>query len=104
MAADVLADLSKRAPSDEPIVTLVLAYAIDAVTGVSAFYLGHPRLNFGGGDPWHWRVPIEDSREGDTGRGLRPGSTTDQPPRPVEDADVRLRPQVADLPDSQASA
>jgi hypothetical protein len=104
MAADVLADLSTRELSDEPIVTLVLAYAIDAVTGVSAFYLGHPRLNPGGGEPWHWRVSIEDSGQGGTGRGLRAGSPTDQPPSPVEDAAVRLRPHVVDLPDAQASA
>ncbi len=104
MAADVLADLSKREPSDEPVVTLVLAYAIDAVTGVSAFYLGHPRLNFGGGEPWHWRVPIEDSGQGGTGRGLRPGGPADQPSNPVEDAEVRLRPRVAELPEAQASA
>jgi len=104
MAADVLADLSKREPSDTPIVTLVLAYAIDAVTGVSAFYLGHPRLNYGGGEPWHWRVPIDDSGISGTGRGLRPGSSADQPSSPVEDAEVRLRPQVGEVPDTQASA
>jgi hypothetical protein len=104
MASDVLADLSKRAQSDESIVTLVLAYAIDAVTGVSSFFLGHPRLNFGGGEPWHWKVPIDDSSQGGTGRGLRPGSPADQPPSPVEDAAVRLRPHVADSPDVQASA
>jgi hypothetical protein len=104
MAADVLADLSKREQSDNPIVTLVLAYAIDAVTGLSAFYLGHPRLNFGGGDPWYWRVSIEDCGQGGTGRGLRPGSPTDQSSSPVEDAAVRLRSHVAELPDAQASA
>jgi len=74
------------------------------VTGVSAYYLGRPRLNQGGGEPWHWRVAIDDIGHGGTGRGLRPGSPADQPSSPVEDAAVRLRPQVGEVPDAQASA
>ena len=74
MAMDVLADLSAQPSSDRVIVTLVEAYAIDAVTGESAFYIGHPRLNHRGGEAWHWRVLLDTDGHNGIGRGL-PTST-----------------------------
>lgn len=90
MAMDVLADLSAQPPSDRIVVTLVGAYSIDAVTGETAFYLGHPRLNSYGGDAWHWRVLLDGTSAG-PGRGLPTSTPSGTPSSPVPDAPVRLR-------------
>ena len=94
MAMDVLADLSTQPQVDRVIVTLVGAYAVDAITGDSAFYIGRPRLNHRGGDAWHWRVQLDaDGRDG-TERGLPASTPGDSPINPVPDAPVRLRPST----------
>ena len=92
MATDVLADLSKQQPpSDRVIVTLVAAYAISAFTREPALYLGHPRLNYGGGDAWHWRELVEDGPNSGPGRGLPASTPGGGPADPVPDAPIRLR-------------
>lgn len=91
MAVDVLDDLSGLPSSDTPIVTLVGAYSIDAVTGNSAFYIGRPSFNHGGGAAWYWRVQVDNAGPADGGGRVipHPGGS---PYSPVPDADVRLRP------------
>jgi hypothetical protein len=91
MAFDALEDLSELAPAERVIVTLVGAYSIDAVTGESAFYLGHPRLNVHGGDAWHWRVLVEDGTSAGPGRRMPASTPSGTPSSPVADAPVRLR-------------
>jgi hypothetical protein len=103
MAADVLAELSAQPPSDRTIVTLVGAYAIDAVTGESAFYIGHPRLNHRGGDAWHWRVLLDTDGHNGIGRGLPTSSPGDSPADTVADAPIRLRQPTEEKTDSQGS-
>jgi hypothetical protein len=102
MAMDVLADLSVQSPADRVIVTLVGAYAIDAITGESAFYIGRPCLNHRGGEAWHWRVMLDSDSHGPE-RGL-PATTPGGPPiNEVPDAPVRLRPSTEENTDSQGS-
>lgn len=103
MAVDVLADLSAQPPSDRVIVTLVGAYAIDAVTLESDFYIGHPRLNNRGDDAWHWRVLIDGDGHGGTWRRLPPSTPGDSPVNPVEDAPIRLRRPTEEKTDPQGS-
>lgn len=103
MAMDVLADLSAQPPGDKVIVTLVGAYAIDAVTGESALYLGRPRLNNRGGDAWHWRVRLDTNDYGGTERGLPAGLPGDSPLHPVADAPVRLRPSTEEKIDHKGN-
>jgi len=91
MAMDVLADLSTLPTADMTIVTLVGAYSIDAVTGDSALYLGHPRLNSRGGDAWHWRALVQDGTDAGPGRGMPTSKPSGTPSSPVPDAPVRLR-------------
>jgi hypothetical protein len=96
MALDVLEDLSEQPPADRSIVTLVGAYAIDAVTEDSEFYIGRPRLNQRGGDAWHWRVrlDVDDYNGGERGRFT---ATPDGSPiHTVPDAPVRLRPSATE--------
>jgi hypothetical protein len=47
------------AGEEGPVVNLVAAYAIDAVTERSALHLGHPQLNRGGGQAWTWRIALD---------------------------------------------
>ena len=103
MAMDVLGDLSAQPPADRVIVTLVGAYAIDALTGGSALHIGRPRLNRRGGDAWHWRVQLDADGHGGTGRGLPASTPGDSPVSPVPDAPVRLRPSTGEQPGSQGS-
>jgi hypothetical protein len=92
MAADVLADLSRLPESDQATVTLVGAYSIDAVTGESAFYLGRPSYNHGGGDAWHWKYALREDGYGGPGYGIPPSGLGDGPAGTVPDASVKLRP------------
>ena len=101
MAMDVLAHLSAQPPADRVVVTLVGGYAIDAVTGESAFYIGRPRLNNRGGDAWHWRVQLDADGDDGTERGLPVSTPGDSPISPVPDAPVRLRPSTKEKSDSQ---
>jgi hypothetical protein len=103
MAMDVLADLSAQPQADTVIVTLVGAYAIDAVTGESAFYLGRPQFNHYGGDAWHWRVLLDTDGYDSGERGLPTRTPGDSPVNPVPDAPVRLRPSTEEQTDSQGS-
>jgi hypothetical protein len=103
MAMDVGEDLSAQPPADRVIVTLVGAYAIDALTGESTFHIGHPRLNRGGGDAWYWRVQLDADGHGGAGRGLPASTPGDSPVSPVPDAPVRLRPSTGEKTRSQGS-
>lgn len=103
MAVDVLEDLSAQPPADRVIVTLVGAYAIDALTGESTFHIGHPRLNRGGGGAWYWRVQLGADGYGGAGRGLPASTPGDSPVSPVPDAPVRLRPSTGEKTRSQGS-
>jgi hypothetical protein len=103
MAMDVLGNLSVQPPADRVIVTLVGAYAIDALTGESAFHFGHPRLNRGGGDAWYWRVQLDTNGHGGTGRGLPASTPGDSPADQVPDVPVRLRPSAGEKTGTQGS-
>lgn len=92
MAMDVLGDLSGQPPVDRPIVTLVGTYSIDAVTLESAFYIGHPRLNYRGDDAWHWKFRLDADGYDGNERGRPTATPGDSPVSPVPDAPVRLRP------------
>lgn len=70
--------------------TFVVAHALNPVTGARELVLGHPRLNDGGGRPWHWthdllRLPPAD------GDRLRPARSTPSQSDGVPDAPVKLR-------------
>jgi hypothetical protein len=82
-----------------PVVNLVAAYAIDAVTERSALHLGHPQLNRGGGQAWAWRIALDVDGVSETpAAGLALGGpAADAGERPaVPDAPVRLRPAAAE--------
>ncbi len=85
--------------ADGPVVNLVAAYAIDAVTEHSALHLGRPQLNRGGGLAWAWRIPLDvDGAAGFLTGSAEPDATGagGQPEGPaVPDAPVRLRPATA---------
>lgn len=69
--------------------TFVVAHTLDAISGHRELILGRPRLNDGGGNPWHWRENLLDAPP----RGTR--ATRDPapplPPDDVPDVEVRLR-------------
>lgn len=71
--------------------TFVVAHTLDPLTGAPELVYGRPRLNTGGGKGWHWYEnllgvpPIEGGYRIDDDASLPSG------PRPVADAEVRLR-------------
>jgi hypothetical protein len=72
------------------LVTFVVAHTLDPLSRHIELALGRPRLNAGGGQPWHWRQNLLDLPPADGGRragdaSLPAGSDT------VPDAPVRLR-------------
>ncbi|MEU7988291.1 hypothetical protein AB0B56_25810 [Streptosporangium canum] len=92
MAIDVLEEISDTPAIDLPIVTLVLAWAINAHTEKSELFFGRPRYNKGRTEAWHWRTRLDqDHTDGGYGAKPLPVIPPDSSPQPVRDVEVRLR-------------
>lgn len=72
------------------VLTLVVAHGLHPVTGARELVLGRPRLNDGGGRPWHWTHDLLLVRDGD-GERLHPAHPRSTQSREVPDAPVKLR-------------
>jgi hypothetical protein len=86
--ADIAAILAETNPLDRR--TLVVAHAINPLTDKRELVLGQPRLNDGGGRPWHWTHDLLQTPPTD-GALLRPASPAPSQPDGVPDAPVKLR-------------
>lgn len=71
------------------LVTFVVAHSIDAVRGRRELVLGRSRLNYGGGDAWHWYKDLYSvPPSGGAGQLV---ATPPPAPDDVPDAPVKLR-------------
>lgn len=85
-------DLSALFPQPAPldVRTLVVAHALNPLTGARELVLGRPRLNDGGGRPWHWTHNLLQNPPSNGDR-VRPASPAPSRPDAVPDAPVKLR-------------
>jgi hypothetical protein len=72
------------------LVTFVVAHTLDPLSRHIELALGRPRLNAGGGQPWHWRQNLLDLPPAD-GRRRAGDASLPAVPDTVPDAPVRLR-------------
>jgi hypothetical protein len=63
-------------PAASETVTLVLAHSASEEPLELELFLGRPRLNAGGGDPWHWLLELSDDALGRDPRLRRPVEPT----------------------------
>ena len=70
--------------------TFVIVHTADSLTGRTELALGRPRLNSGGGPPWHWLQDLDGFRPMSVGNRV---VNTPMPtgPNTVPDAPVRVR-------------
>ncbi|MCP2326997.1 hypothetical protein HDA40_005504 [Hamadaea flava] len=78
------------------VVQLILAHAIEPLTGFDEVFLGRPRLNTEGGPSWDWLEKL--IGRGDDGMPSRVHGPAPRPQDPdsVADAPVRLRPSITE--------
>jgi hypothetical protein len=70
-------DLGERLPRPESeTITLVLAHSASEEPLEMELFLGRPRLNADGGDPWHWLLELSDDALGADPRLRRPAEPT----------------------------
>jgi hypothetical protein len=85
---DVAALFPQPAPLD--LRTLVVAHALNPLSGARELVLGHPRLNDDGGRPWHWTHNLLQPPQSEGDR-VRPASPAPWRTDAVPDAPVKLR-------------
>ncbi len=97
LALDLVLDSGTRIEHDaaEP-VTLVLAHSASEEPLELELFLGRPRLNADGGDPWHWLLELSGDALGPDPRRRRPAEPTiplwtDDEPGPLDGEDVPMR-------------
>jgi len=89
LAEDDRGDVMPKVEEALDLTTFVVAHSLDPVRGRPAMVLGRSRLNFGGGDAWHWYEDLYSvPPSGGAGQPVAP-----PPPAPdeVPDAPVKLR-------------
>jgi hypothetical protein len=82
-------DVAAKVEEELDLTTFVVGHSLDPVRGRRQLVLGRSRLNFGGGDAWHWYEDLYSVPP--SGGAGKPVASPPPAPDDVPDAPVKLR-------------